>query len=515
MLFRILAFVSALLFVTSVARAEWHEASSDHFLIYADQNEEQIRRFAERLERYHSAMQYLLKREGRIPSPSNRVTVYVVNNQDQVRKLFGGDNRYIAGFYVPRAGGTFAIVPRIQSGASEYDLSGERVLLHEYAHHIMYGTSAYSYPLWFSEGFAEFYGATGFAKDGGVDIGRPAQHRVAELLLANNVPIELLLDTKAYWQSKSKAKGYDEFYGRSWLLFHYLTLSGKRPGQATQYLSAINQGKSEMEAAKQAFGDLKILDKELDQYLKRGKILYKPLPASLLKTGEIRLRMLDKSEAAVMPVRIRSKRGVDADGAVKLLPEARVVAAKFPNSAPVLSALAEAEYDAGNDDAAIKAADAAVAIDPANVNALLQKGYAMARKADDAKDGKKAWSAVRAQFLKVNKIENDHPIPLIRYFESYGQNGDEPTDNALKGLVWALELAPFDKGLRFNVAQALINKGEYDDAIATLKPIANDSHEEELGKVVQAMIVVAEEKKAAEAAEKALETAKTAKPSKK
>jgi tetratricopeptide (TPR) repeat protein len=515
MLYRILAFVLALLFVTSTARAEWHEASSDHFLIYADQKELQVRNFAERLERYHSAMQYLLKREGRIPSPSNRVTVYVVNNQDQVRKLFGGDNRYIAGFYVPRAGGTFAIVPRIESGASEFDLSGERVLLHEYAHHVMHGSSAYSYPLWFSEGFAEFYAAAGFEKDGGVGLGRPANHRAAELFLANNVPIEQLLDTDAYWAKKAKNKGYDEFYGRSWLLFHYLTFSSNRKGQMDQYLSAIGQGKPELAAAKSAFGDLKELDKELDRYLKQKKMSYFNLKPSLLKTGDIRLRMLDKGEAAVMPVRIRSKRGVDADGAAKLLPEARAVAAKFPNSAPVLSALAEAEHDAGNDDAAIKAADAAVGIDPANVNALLQKGYAMARKAEDAKDGKKAWAAVRAQFLKVNKIENDHPIPLIRYFESYGQNGDEPTDNALKGLVWALELAPFDKGLRFNVAQALINKGEYDDAIVTLKPIANDSHNEEMGKVVQALIAAAEEKKVAEAAEKALETAKTAKPGKK
>jgi tetratricopeptide (TPR) repeat protein len=511
MALRIFAFVALLLIGGLPAQADWHEASSDHFLVYADQKEEQVQRFAERLERYHSAMQYALKRENRLPSPSNRVTVYVVQNQDEVRKLFGGDNRYIAGFYQPRAGGTFAIVPRIQTGGSEFDLSGERVLLHEYAHHIMYGTSAYSYPLWYSEGFAEFYGAAGFAKDGGVDIGRAAMHRVPELLRANNVPIELLLDTKAYLEKRNKSKGYDEFYGRSWLLFHYLMLSGNRPGQSNQYLTAIGQGMSELDAAKQAFGDLKILDKELDQYLKRGKITYKPLPASLLKTGDIRIRKLDAAEAAIMPVRIQSRRGVDEEGAAKLLPSARSVAAKFPNSPAVLAALSEAEFDAGNDDAAIKAAEAATALDPKNINALLQKGYALARKAESAADGKKAWSAVRKHFLKVNEIENDHPIPLVRYFDSFRQNGDVPSDNALDGFLWALQLAPFDKGLRVDLAEALINKGRYDDAIASLRPISTDAHNEELSILVKSMIDVAKTKKLEIAADAKTEAAPPAK----
>jgi Flp pilus assembly protein TadD len=197
-----------------------------------------------------------------------------------------------------------------------------------------------------------------------------------------------------------------------------------------------------------------------------------------------------------MPVRIRSKRGVDEDGAKEVAPLARAVAAKHPKDAAVLDALAEAEFDAGNDDAAIKAADAAIALNPSNINALLQKGYAMARMADSAKVPKKAWGAVRKQFLKVNEIENDHPIPLVRFYQSYVANGDEPTDNALDGLVWAMELAPFDKGLRLNVAKALIDRERFDDAIIALRPILNETHNEELGKFAQELKAMAESKKA-------------------
>ncbi len=53
--------------------AEWHEASSDNFLVIADQNEKDTREFAERLERFHTAMYYILGRETQKVSPSNRL----------------------------------------------------------------------------------------------------------------------------------------------------------------------------------------------------------------------------------------------------------------------------------------------------------------------------------------------------------------------------------------------------------------------------------------------------------
>lgn len=40
----------------AAAQAEWLEASSDHFVIYGEQNEKTVKEFAERLERFHSAM---------------------------------------------------------------------------------------------------------------------------------------------------------------------------------------------------------------------------------------------------------------------------------------------------------------------------------------------------------------------------------------------------------------------------------------------------------------------------
>ena len=493
MFLRLLGFVGALVFACAPLRAAWHEASSDHFVIYADQKPEQVRAFAERLERYHGAMSYLLKGNANKPSPSNRVTIYVVRNDKEVRKLFGGDSKYVAGFYIPRAGGSLAIIPKVDSGDSEWDLSGEEILYHEYAHHFMYGTSSQTFPLWLSEGFAEFYAQTRFDKDGSVGLGLPATQRALEMAFSVNVPIERLLDTKAYYANKGKA--HDEFYGRAWSLFHYLFFSESRKGQLKQYLGLLNQRIPELEAAQKAFGDLKQLDKELTAYTKQKKLSFLRIMPAALNVGTITVRPLDAGEAAIMPVLIRSKRGVDEKIAAEILPEARKIASQFTGNAAVLAALAEAEFDAGKDLEAIAAANAAIALDPKNINAHLQKAYAMARQAEaitDDKEAKKAWNAVRAQLVGVNAIENDHPLPLMHYFMTFARSGAKPTKNAVQGLEWALELAPYDVGLRFSVAQQQMFEKRFDDAIYTLGPIANSPHQSEMSEVAIKMIEAAE-----------------------
>jgi hypothetical protein len=142
----------------------------------------------------------------------------------------------------------------------------------------------------------------------------------------------------------------------------------------------------------------------------------------------------------------------------------------------VLTALAEAEFDAGNDDAAIAAADAALAIDPQQVNAHIQKGYALAHKVESGALPKEAWKDVRKQFVKANGVEHDHPVPLVQFYLTYVMQGERPTKNAVDGLEWAMQLAPFDASLRWLVAQEMVADERYKEAALTLGPLAYSPH---------------------------------------
>lgn len=474
-----------------VAHAAWIEASSDHFVIYADDNASEIRRFAGQLESYQAAMALALGSNAPVPSPSNRVTVYVVRNETAVRALYRSDgdtkaSRNVAGFYFPNAGGSVAVVSSIQTSNGQLDFS-MIALLHEYAHHFLISSNASSRPRWFNEGAAEFFASSRFDTDGSVWLGRPAQHRAAELYEAMDVRASELLDPAEY--DKRKHDGFDAFYGKSWLLYHYLTFEPSRKGQLEKYLTLLDAGKGQREAGLEAFGDFKELERGLDRYLAANKMSTLKFPASLLKIGTVNLRPLTAGEAAIMPALVRSKRGIHSpEEADMVVAMARPLAAQYPRDAMVLSELAEAEYDAGHDKEAIAAADAALAIDPRRVNAYVQKGYALFRMAKDADDQQAAFAKAVTPFIKLNRIENDHPIPLIYFYRSFVEQGKKPTDLALSGLIRAMELAPFDMGLRMNLGQAFLARGQMADARIALLPVANNPHESGMSRAARALV---------------------------
>lgn len=469
------------------AMAQWHEASSDHFVIYADDKPANLQRYAENLERYHAAMAMLLGREIDKPSPSSRVVIYAVGSQNDVRNLASGRSRNVAGFYIPRAGGSRAFVQDLANEKDgDYPSFSTIVLLHEYAHHFLMSSSNFAMPRWLNEGAAEFFAATSFRKDGSVMMGRAAQHRVGELMFGDTLTVRDLLAGGARQQGAGRSD--NSFYGYSWLLYHYLTFRDDRAGQLARYQRELIAGRSSLEAGELAFGDLAQLNSEVRAYLRGGKTMRFVIPADRLRIGALRVRALTAGEAAIMDVAIRSQRGVNAEQAAELVTQARAIAARHPADPGVLTALAEAEYDAGHDDAAIAAADAALALDPQRANAYVQKGYALFRQAGKAENRAAAYAKAMQPFEQLNALENDHPLPLIHYFQSYARRGIKPPENAKAALERASQLAPFDIGLKFNVALMLLGEGKIELARAFLQPVAVNPHGGRLAANAQTLI---------------------------
>ena len=190
----------------------------------------------------------------------------------------------------------------------------------------------------------------------------------------------------------------------------------------------------------------------------------------------------------MMDVRMRSRRGVNPAGALELVVKARKIADRYPDDPSVQSALAEAEFIAGNDAAAIIASNLALAKDDKDVNAYVQKGYALFRQAREAKDQATAYKKAIAPFLALNKIENDHPLPLMYNHIRFVAQKKAPSRNAIEGLERALELAPFDRGLRFRVALQQIKERRYDWAERNLSALAFDPHGGKLSRASQEVL---------------------------
>lgn len=468
--------------------AAWLEASSANFVVYADDSEKNLRKVSEQLELYHHALEFVTSFDAPEPSPSNRVIVYIVSSERQVQRLYGEGGSNVGGFYIPRAGGSVAIVPRVRARSGEVD-SAMLALLHEYAHHFVTSNSTGVIPAWVDEGSAEFFASADFPRDGGIRLGKPAEHRAAELYYELTVPVAKLFNPDAYQDGVHN--GSDSFYGTSWALYHYLSLgSPARKGQLPRYLELMSSGKDWREAGLEAFGDFDQLDKEVANYLKNRKLFAYHLKADMLQAGPTVVRALTPGHAAMMPIIIQSRRGVDRKEAKDLVPQARKVAAAHPADAAVLAALAEAEFDAGEDANAIAAADAALALDPQMTHAYLQKGYALVHMSTLVEDSDRA-AAVRnavAPFLALNKIENDHPLPLIYYYLSFLQRDATPSEQAVRGLARAVEIAPFDVALRMLHTRQLITTGDIEGARANLQRLASRAHATELARIARTVL---------------------------
>src|SRR5436190_19790888 len=94
----------------SPAQAAWYEAKSKHFIIDADQSPEDIRKFAERLERFDSAVRRLRQMGDPPLTDGGRLRIFVLKSEGAVARLAGRSD--VAGFYHSRASGSVAFVPR-------------------------------------------------------------------------------------------------------------------------------------------------------------------------------------------------------------------------------------------------------------------------------------------------------------------------------------------------------------------------------------------------------------------
>jgi tetratricopeptide (TPR) repeat protein len=196
------------------------------------------------------------------------------------------------------------------------------------------------------------------------------------------------------------------------------------------------------------------------------------------------MRKLGPDEEAIMWVRIRSARGVNSRQAGDVAGDARSVAAKYPNSEPVLVALTEAEFDDQQFDAAERAADRALAIDPNSVKAMLYKGRVHLER---AKKNPQEYEAARTWFAKANRTDPDDASALFEYYRTYAKQGVTPPPMAVAGLERAFAIAPYDSDIRMVLARELLVEKKGTFARQVLMPLALAPHESQRGKALNAV----------------------------
>jgi hypothetical protein len=306
------------------------------------------------------------------------------------------------------------------------------------------------------------------------------------LFWGESMPLEMLLSAN-YGRVSDGLK--ESIYGRGWLLTHYLTFAPERKGQLDKYIALIGDGKPPLDAARQAFGDLRLLDRNLTTYRLQRKASVLQIPPSLFPKPQITITPLSPGAAEVMPLRLQSKVGVNGDTAEPLAVKVRQISAKNPGDPLVEITLAEAELDAGHLQTSEAAADRVLAADPASVDGMLYKGRAIIRKVDEAtKPDAQLVAVARDWFLKAHAADPHDPEPLFEYFRTYVVTGETPTMKAIDALHRASSLVPQDANLRLMSGYQYLRDKDLTKARQTMAPIAYDPHSTKAATMARSMI---------------------------
>jgi len=460
----------------TAAHAQWFEARSANFIVYSEGSRRDAELNAAKLERYH----YVLRTFHRIAAdrPSNPLRVFLFDSAGDVQDMAGGAG--VAGYYVSDARGLMFVGSRSRGGRRDGDprsenralrLDPESTMLHEYAHHFMFQYFPASYPTWYVEGFAEFWGTTRILDNDVVEVGLPAEDRVATFDFLTWMPLERLLTIHNYREAPGENIGL--LYAQGWLMMRFVFENQARKRQLETYLRLINQGSTYEQAMRQAFPDLSSFNSELFNYAGGRRFTAVRLPFRAINVGNIVVRELSAAENALIEKEVKLSQGYPQREATAFANDVRSIAARFPEDPFALSVLMEAERLAGNFDAAIAAADRLLQREPNHARAMATKGLARAAQLRAAQStDRPSWTSIQQLLARAARAAPNDPVVLDAYYDSYALQGVLPPEEVQNALYTAMERAPSDGDLRYKLARDFERRRMIPEAIAIIRPEA-------------------------------------------
>jgi hypothetical protein len=485
------AFIVTFLAIMAPARAAWKEATSDNFIVYSDGSENELVKFTQRVERFDQVLRIMTGLH-QPPAPV-KVRIYLVDGDDVVREMDIG-HRHLAGFYTARIGGGLAIVDRDRA-SNEFATDGETVLYHEYSHHYMAQYFPAAYPIWYQEGFAEYFASTKFGKDGIAEVGKAEMPRLPALYKEAWLSTQQLMTTSL---ENLPERQWNQFYAQGWLLTHYLYSTPARHDQFGQYLQLRSQGVAHEEALQKSFNLTdEQLGTELHKYFGTGKLLVKRLTAaSLRQDPKVSLRALTQPEADCLLLTVHVDLGVSDADKKKLLEQVRTKAQHLAGNEYAQVMLGEAEARYGDAARAYDILQAQVASTPNNRSALLNLAE-LELQTDQVDHAARVAADRRARILaaKANRLDSNDPEALYLFYLSFAHEDTGPSQNAIDALANAYSSLPQYQPLALAQARQDLHDGKPDRAVAALKPIAYSPHGEKHAQKLRAWIQEIEAKK--------------------
>ena len=263
----VLAIVACMALAVPSMAAPWKRVDSNNFVVVGDVGERELRDVAKQFEVFRGTIERLLGPRFTGNAAPTVVVVFASDREFTPYKLrFNGKPVAMSGLFMGSEDlGQIAIV-------AGFDQNTRHVIFHEYTHQIV-ANALRNPPLWFNEGFAEYYSTFDVSDEGRTaEVGRAVMPHVARLRETSPMPIETLVTLKEDSPLYNEGDRRSIFYAESWALTHYLLTDPARLTLLASYLGRVSAGASPLDTWRAVFGSQ--VDAELRRYVERPEFQY-------------------------------------------------------------------------------------------------------------------------------------------------------------------------------------------------------------------------------------------------
>ena len=437
----------------------WIEVRSGHFTVLTDSNEKKGRQILDQFERMRWVFQTLFPKAN--VDPVSPIVVVAVKDKKDFQGL--EPEAYLAKGQLNLAG-YFLTVPDKNYIALRLDAEGDHpyaIVYHEYTH-LQLGKAIEWMPLWLNEGLAEFFQNTDI-HDKNVQLGEASVDDILYLRQNRLIPLGTLLQVDVnspYYHEEQKGS---VFYAEAWALTHYLQVTDRKNNthRLHDYIELVSQHVDSVAAAEKAFGDLKVLQRELNDYVSQGRFSYFNMSSAAAP--------LDEASYSVRPVTMAEADAVRADFLAyeRRTKDARVlldaILKEDPNNVLAHETMGFLEFSAGNRDSARQWYEQAVKLDS---KSYLAHYYFAVMSMGSQDEGTR--NQVEASLREAIRL-NPRFAPAYDALASFDMSRHDRLDEAHLLNLQAVSLEPANIVYRLNTASALTEAGRLSDAILVLK----------------------------------------------
>jgi tetratricopeptide (TPR) repeat protein len=450
-----LAFALLLLPSSALAADNWIEVQSPHFKVQSNAGEKEARKVADQFEQirnmFHSAFSTL-----RVDPPQPIVIVAAKN--ENTMKLFLPEEWEVkghihhAGLYQPAQDIDYVVLRLDTEGNNPF-----HTLYHEYTHALL-RLNFSNLPLWLNEGLAEFFGNTTLG-DKEIETGTIDPGHLYLLNQSKLIPIETLLEVdhrSPYYNETNRAS---VFYAESWALVHFLMMDedARQKQLLKNFLSAWGKSGNQVDAAREAFGDLKQFGRKIESYARQVSFRI-----GVVKTGQ---GAADKT----YPVR-----GVSAGEALarrgdffthhNRVEQAKPVLEEALNMEPNLPFLHQAlgfyHYRKQEAEEADKEMVEAIRLGAAGFAAQYFHGFLLMQKSGYGGESAKEAAGILEKAVQLNP----EFAPAFEALSQAYSRSPETQKQAVNAAIKAVQLDPGQLAYSINLAYLLLNNNRFSEA---------------------------------------------------